>query len=75
MLKLIWNKAGNYYNHSSELGTAQVEEILPDKWRWEAYSGNEFQSLDLDCWWGTSLTLEEAQLSAEKELLRWNINK
>jgi hypothetical protein len=70
-LKLIWTKTNNYYNHASNLGTAQVEEILLDKWRWEAYSSNETQMFDMDCWWGTESSLEEAQSAAEQELLRW----
>ena len=75
MLKLVWTKTenSNYYIHTSYLGNAQVEEILPDKWRWEAYSANEMQSFDMDCWWGTDPSLEEAQLSAETELLRWPV--
>lgn len=68
---LIWTKSYNYCNHTSELGTACVEEIVPNKWRWEAYSSNENQMLDMDCWWGTKNTLEEAQLAAENELYRW----
>lgn len=73
MLKLIWAKSHNCFNHSSDLGTAQVEEICIDKWRWEAYSSNVFQSLDMDCWWGTTSSSEEAQLAAEQELFRWPI--
>lgn len=72
-LKLSWerSKNGDYYNHSSDLGTATVEEINPGKWRWEAYSSNEIQSMELDCWWGIAKTIEEGQLDAEKELERW----
>jgi hypothetical protein len=71
MLKLIWTQHHNYYNHLSDLGSAQVEEIIPGKWRWEAYSNNQLQSLDMDCWWGTAPSLEQAQLEAEHELARW----
>lgn len=75
MLKLVWTKSqnSNYYNHSSHLGSAQIEEILPNKWRWEAYSSNTMQALDMDCWWGTAASLEEAQLDAEQELSRWPV--
>jgi hypothetical protein len=63
MLKLIWTTKNNYHSNSSELGTASVEEIIPGKWRWEAYSTNETQLFDLDCWWGISSSLEDAQKS------------
>jgi hypothetical protein len=73
MIRLVWTQHNSYYNHSSKLGTAQVEEILPNKWRWEAYSANQWQMLDMDCWWGTDTSLEAAQLSAEHELSRWPV--
>lgn len=73
MSKLIWTKSDGYgsYNHLSDLGSASVEEIVSDIWRWEAYSSNETQMFDMDCWWGLSSSLEEAQLDAEGELLRF----
>lgn len=71
MLKLTWIKSNNYWKHSSELGDASVEEIHPGKWRWEAYSSKFAQMFDMDCWWGIAASQEEAQLDAEKELLRW----
>jgi len=74
MLKLDWTFSGkNYYRHSSDLGSAIIEEILPNKWRWEAHSANDMQMLDMDSWWGTESSLEEAQLAAERELFRWPI--
>lgn len=75
ILKLSWTEGKTYYTHYSELGSACVEEILPDKWRWEAYSANELQFLDMDCWWGITSSLEEAQLDAEHELFRWQSSK
>jgi hypothetical protein len=72
-MKLIWTQNSNYYYHSSALGEALVEEISPNKWRWEAYSCNPIQMFDLDRWWGIATSMEEAQLSAERELFHWSI--
>jgi hypothetical protein len=75
MSKLTWSKDDfDYYYHSSNLGSANIEEVSPGKWRWEAHSSNEMQMFDMDCWWGTDPSLEEAQLSAEQELLRWPLD-
>lgn len=60
-----------WWTYSSELGTATVEHILDNKWRWEAHSNNSLQNLDMDCWWGIEKTSEAAKNAAERELKRW----
>lgn len=77
-IQLEWSDNSDYMGaclfHTSELGQANVEELNDDRYRWEATSSNEFQTLaEMDGWWGTCKTKEEAIISAEQELLRWKI--